>query len=188
MHGCSGGLEDGTGTDYCFDPTGYLWYAGNDLDEGEDRLTECQGDCDDDSECDVGLKCFQRVGLEDVPGCHGSGLSGKDYCYDESLSVSDIYYVMLYGNSTMMCFNVIMRCGLNIYISYSFSSLFLFHYPRLQHPTRYLDMDHHTLDHVIVPCGIHYTINSNKMNSTPTPCKHRKYVLHIVRHTLVLAM
>lgn len=144
MYGCSGGLEDGTGTDYCFDPTGYLWYAGNDLDEGEDRLTECQGDCDDDSECDVGLKCFQRVGLEDVPGCHGSGLSGKDYCYDESLSVSDIYYVMLYCNSTMMCFNVIMRCGLNIYISYSFSSSSLFHYPHLQYPTRYLDMDHHT--------------------------------------------
>jgi len=28
------------------------------------------------------LLCFQRSGLDVVPGCEGSGVSGKDYCYD----------------------------------------------------------------------------------------------------------
>jgi hypothetical protein len=28
-----------------------------------------------------GLNCFDRSGIESVPGCSGDGVSGKDYCY-----------------------------------------------------------------------------------------------------------
>ena len=41
----------------------------------------CEGDCDYDSDCDAGLRCFQRDGYESVPGCSGSGKEGWDYCY-----------------------------------------------------------------------------------------------------------
>lgn len=44
-------------------------------------LGNCEGDCDNDNDCKCGLKCFQRNHYEDVPGCHGSGSSGTDYCY-----------------------------------------------------------------------------------------------------------
>jgi hypothetical protein len=49
------------------------------------KCKKCQGDCDSDSECEGGLKCFQRDGREEVPGCSGStdhDLSGRDFCYD----------------------------------------------------------------------------------------------------------
>ena len=46
----------------------------------------CEGDCDSDSDCANGLKCFQRDDDEAVPGCVGVGGSrdviGKDICYD----------------------------------------------------------------------------------------------------------
>jgi hypothetical protein len=45
-------------------------------------LGKCQGDCDNDSECEQGLSCFQRDGTEDVPGCVGIDNSRTDYCYD----------------------------------------------------------------------------------------------------------
>ena len=45
-------------------------------------LGKCEGDCDGDSDCSGNLKCFQRSGTEAVPGCEGSGVSGKDYCFE----------------------------------------------------------------------------------------------------------
>ena len=44
-------------------------------------LTKCQGDCDDDDECEGRLQCFNRDDLEEVIGCIGDGESGRDYCY-----------------------------------------------------------------------------------------------------------
>lgn len=50
-------------------------------------LRECQGDCDDDDDCEGALLCFQRRdnqrdgGHEPVPGCIGSGSFATDYCY-----------------------------------------------------------------------------------------------------------
>ncbi|KAI2492348.1 Bacterial protein of unknown function (DUF839) [Fragilaria crotonensis] len=44
-------------------------------------LGECSGDCDNDDECFGDLSCFQRNGIEAVPGCSGTGVSAKDYCY-----------------------------------------------------------------------------------------------------------
>merc|ERR1712147_386840 len=43
-------------------------------------LKLCQGDCDQDSQCDKGLKCFQRSGTTAVPGCTGKGVTNHDYC------------------------------------------------------------------------------------------------------------
>ena len=51
----------------------------------------CEGDCDYDSDCDVGLRCFQRDGYESVPGCSGSGQSGWDYCYQATPLPPTIY-------------------------------------------------------------------------------------------------
>ena len=51
-------------------------------------LGVCEGDCDRDSDCAEGLKCFQRDGYTEVPGCDGLGNSGTDYCFDPSVTVS----------------------------------------------------------------------------------------------------
>jgi hypothetical protein len=48
--------------------------------KGKGGLGVCEGDCDYDSDCGIGLMCFQRNGNEPVPGCSGSGKSGWDYC------------------------------------------------------------------------------------------------------------
>ena len=46
----------------------------------------CEGDCDEDSDCNVGLKCFHRDDTERVTGCTGDRRRdvGWDYCYDPS--------------------------------------------------------------------------------------------------------
>ena len=43
----------------------------------------CEGDCDSDSDCKAGLRCFHRNPLRPmhpVIGCSGAGVSGMDYC------------------------------------------------------------------------------------------------------------
>merc|ERR1711881_402212 len=45
------------------------------------NLKACIGECDADSQCAKGLKCFQRTGTQAIPGCTGKGTSGWDYCY-----------------------------------------------------------------------------------------------------------
>jgi hypothetical protein len=45
-----------------------------------ETLQVCEGDCDRDSDCAPGLKCFQRSALEPVPGCRGTGINNYDYC------------------------------------------------------------------------------------------------------------
>lgn len=79
------------GKDFCYDP--------NDADVGDDdgppgsstinnlggeycdthTCRKCQGDCDDDSQCEGSLRCFQRNGLEKVPGCSESTTSGSKF-------------------------------------------------------------------------------------------------------------
>lgn len=41
--------------------------------------------CESDSDCQTGLLCELRDGLEEVPGCDGIGASGKNYCRYPSL-------------------------------------------------------------------------------------------------------
>lgn len=45
-------------------------------------LQRCEGDCDDDADCDEGLFCMQNSLYERLPGCSGSGQRGYDYCMD----------------------------------------------------------------------------------------------------------
>lgn len=49
-------------------------------------MGKCEGDCDSDSDCADGLKCYQRDSSDDVPpGCQDGGdgdISDSDYCYD----------------------------------------------------------------------------------------------------------
>ncbi len=44
----------------------------------------CEGDCDDDTDCESGLVCVSRTGYSAVPGCTGEGgdrdLINKDIC------------------------------------------------------------------------------------------------------------
>jgi hypothetical protein len=47
---------------------------------GKRGLKECQADCDADTDCAPGLKCFQRSGNEKVPGCEGNAVKDADYC------------------------------------------------------------------------------------------------------------
>jgi len=79
--GCSG--EGISGKDYCYIPeAGELVLAGDDgVPQASFPLGECEGDCDSDQNCGLGLLCFQRSGTESVPGCTGTGQSGKDYCF-----------------------------------------------------------------------------------------------------------
>ena len=48
--------------------------------KGTGGLGVCEGDCDKDSDCGIGLMCFQRGGNDPVPGCSGTPDSGWDYC------------------------------------------------------------------------------------------------------------
>jgi len=77
--GCHGtGASD---WDYCYDTKEpHLKNVGVDPDMSVARLDVCAGDCDNDSECKTGLKCFQRSGFTDVPGCVGKGNEDWDYC------------------------------------------------------------------------------------------------------------
>ena len=77
-----------SGTNFCLErPENFLWTMG---DEGKPEevypLGICEGDCDTNEDCAEGLECFQRSGLEEVPGCNGFGEKGKDYCYLPSKS------------------------------------------------------------------------------------------------------
>ena len=53
------------------------------------NLGLCEGDCGDDSDCKGPLRCFQRSGSSDVPGCAPGGtgdVSGHDYCIEPRAS------------------------------------------------------------------------------------------------------
>jgi hypothetical protein len=102
--GCSGDKDSYAGTDFCYKPipvavpkpvpkpvpvpvptkatvpTKPLQFKGNNGAAG--LLDTCEGDCDKDSECKAGLKCFQRSALQSVPGCTGDKPSweGFDFC------------------------------------------------------------------------------------------------------------
>ncbi|EJK46265.1 hypothetical protein THAOC_35075 [Thalassiosira oceanica] len=52
-----------------------------------EHLPQCEGD----------LKCFQRDGTTDVPGCEGTGISNHDYCHIPSA----IEPMQMWGDSTI---------------------------------------------------------------------------------------
>ena len=75
--GCSG---DGVaGANYCTLPwltTGVTGWVGC----GAGGCDRCEGDCDSNSDCKAGLRCFHRKAFESVPGCSGDGVRSMDYC------------------------------------------------------------------------------------------------------------
>jgi len=82
------------GFDYCYSPgPNDLVYLGDD-DEGFDgtgppNLAKCRGDCDEDTDCQDGLICYQRdFEPRTVPGCTGDafqiGNGDDDFCIQAS--------------------------------------------------------------------------------------------------------
>merc|ERR1712151_223251 len=79
----SGGSGDYQNYDYCFDPLNRILLNLGGSAHTIGKLQQCQGDCDNDSQCATGLKCFQRNKKSPVPGCYvgGSGdVNDYDYC------------------------------------------------------------------------------------------------------------
>ena len=61
--GCSGsGKKD---WDYCYDPKGSVKLSGGNNNRAK-NLKACIGECDADSQCAKGLKCFQRSNGETI--------------------------------------------------------------------------------------------------------------------------
>lgn len=74
--GCTGlGRRD---YDYCIEPPLKDW--GGSAHNTRKPLRLCEGDCDGDSHCASGLRCFQRSYFTPVPGCSGNGKRHYDYC------------------------------------------------------------------------------------------------------------
>lgn len=89
VHGCRGYAFD-SHTNYCMDlrdlPPHTLAIVGdNGIPSAVYPLQRCQGDCDLDSDCAHGLKCFYRADATDrrsIAGCIGTlANTGSDYCY-----------------------------------------------------------------------------------------------------------
>ena len=62
------------------------------------QCKECEGDCDDDNDCEGDLICHQRSGFDSVPGCGGEGGSrdvfGKDVCIKpNALETKEVTFV-----------------------------------------------------------------------------------------------
>merc|ERR1712032_116585 len=88
--GCKG---KGGGKDwgYCYNPLhgGVKNLSGGNSGSAK-NLQRCTGECDKDSQCAYGLKCFQRSKGEKIPGCKdGKKKVPKDwdYCYDPKTEV-----------------------------------------------------------------------------------------------------
>jgi hypothetical protein len=64
---------------------GHLAFVGNDRKPSYAYpLQKCEGDCDSDDDCEMGLFCIERAGNESVPGCVGVSyaVEAVDICYD----------------------------------------------------------------------------------------------------------
>lgn len=58
-------------------------------------LDACQGDCDDDSDCQEGLMCFHSYVNDTIPGCDGVSTSSvNDYCFERPDN-----YLFSFGNN-----------------------------------------------------------------------------------------
>ncbi|KAI2504381.1 Bacterial protein of unknown function (DUF839) [Fragilaria crotonensis] len=80
--GCSGAGQ--YGKDYCYNPQkpqALTFLATKQKHPESYPLRKCQGQCDSDADCADTLKRFQRTGTQTVPGCTGTGVTGRAYCY-----------------------------------------------------------------------------------------------------------
>jgi hypothetical protein len=69
----------------------------------DNQCSACQGDCDSDSDCQPGLKCWQRSQPDQtVPGCAKTGyVQSHGYCYDPTLECASWCRGHLQGENTM---------------------------------------------------------------------------------------
>lgn len=95
--GCKG--EGTLGNDYCYEPqTGFLRLRTPHC-NATNPCEMCEGDCNNDSDCEGDLKCFHRLFSDTtiVPGCNNLGFqaipfkkrvqwTGLDYCYNPILA------------------------------------------------------------------------------------------------------
>jgi hypothetical protein len=90
-HGCKAGGKGDVGTwDYCYSPSA-MHSKGVSGCTTKSKCSKCQGDCDRDTDCQTGLKCFQRNTLTAVPGCKSGtvmDVRSWDYCYSLGSLVS----------------------------------------------------------------------------------------------------
>eukprot|EP01047_Picozoa_sp_COSAG01_P032317 COSAG01_NODE_2328_length_7893_cov_2.389017_2_plen_1888_part_00 len=90
-HGCvAGGAGDVNAWDYCYSPSA-MHSKGTSGCRSNAKCDKCQGDCDTDTDCKTGLKCFQRNTLTVVPGCKtGTTMDVRDwdYCYSPASTSS----------------------------------------------------------------------------------------------------
>lgn len=62
-------------------------------------LGKCEGDCQDDSDCDDNLVCYQRRFDGPAPGCLGEGFKGINFCIEDkvtNLLTDDRFRLKLY--------------------------------------------------------------------------------------------
>eukprot|EP00563_Minutocellus_polymorphus_P003093 CAMPEP_0181044952 /NCGR_PEP_ID=MMETSP1070-20121207/13543_1 /TAXON_ID=265543 /ORGANISM="Minutocellus polymorphus, Strain NH13" /LENGTH=586 /DNA_ID=CAMNT_0023123437 /DNA_START=73 /DNA_END=1835 /DNA_ORIENTATION=+ len=80
---------DATGTPVPTPPPTYakIRYIGDDPDIA---MRMCEGDCDDDDDCEGDLVCMQRSDDEPIPGCGGTARDEKDYCIQPPVSAAVI--------------------------------------------------------------------------------------------------
>jgi len=81
IDGCTGLGQ--YGWDYCHQaPSSTLVLVANTSGWPETAfpLQECQGECQTNEDCDVGLVCHKRRDQTPIAGCEGRGRPGSDYC------------------------------------------------------------------------------------------------------------
>ena len=93
IHGCDAGeAGDVAHYDYCHNANINIVLK---RDAGVDYLTpskpgtECEGDCDTDSDCSGSLQCYQRTNGGQIPGCENGGAGDEshyDYCYKNGIN------------------------------------------------------------------------------------------------------
>ena len=73
---------------FCFDPFDLHNLGGSGC-TTRHKCHACQGDCDRDTDCQAGLRCLQRNGLQSIHGCRTGGASDvKGYECVAALHVS----------------------------------------------------------------------------------------------------
>ena len=69
--------------------------SGKNDNSAKGTLGACVDECDKDSQCKAGLKCYHRRGYDPVPGCSGRGYYGWDYCYQPIPTMRYIKYMVV---------------------------------------------------------------------------------------------
>jgi hypothetical protein len=114
--GCfhEGGERDSYGKNICYDGDTHkpklIWYGDCRKKFGKQGCPECKGNCKDDNDCKGSLRCANRNGLEDVPGCRWSDSSGLDsllrgpnFCFEPTHAPGVVNYVGECYRETYLC-------------------------------------------------------------------------------------